>query len=969
MDQAREYLARTLAWPQEGETPAWVNVQWTFKGRNNGKPGWGGRACKSLPEAVKAVAFALKGADTLDIYVCLSTQTTAEPVTTSKGYTYQKPIRLQANAVALKSLFLDIDCKEGPGGYPDQKAATTALVEFLKASGMPRPSIIVGSGGGMHVYWVFDEAIPPAQWKPTAVALAEATKAHGLKCDTQVTIDSARILRIPDTFNRKTETPRPVRLVGKRLDFDYPFADLQAILAPYQGAEIAPSVLPVRVPTTPIIEEMSAGITKSAPPVPLQKLADACGFIHDAVTNGGKDLANPLWNLTTLMALFTEEGRDAAHQMASGHAGYTPESTDALYDRKQLDKDAKGLGWPGCKTISATGSTACASCVHFAAAKTPFHFAQAPQVATPAQLPDGWDLPKGYIRDGDQKIQRVVVGPDGTQDLMPVFNYPMFGPWLQKNPWTLHFTTTTHRGTTAQIALPFDEASGGRGLRALLAKQGLVTRAGAATQHLEAFIVGWIEKLQTVKDSVVEGSPYGWVVRNGKTEGFAYANQIWTPADPLPAAPGDPMTARSYTPTGDPACWTEAAELITNQGRPALNAVLASAFAAPLVKFTGQSGLMLSIYSSASGIGKTTALKVAQAVWGDPVKAMQGLDDTALSVLQKMGQLKALPLYWDEMKTDEDTKKFVNLMFTLTKGKEKSRLNQDVTQRASGTWQTMLISASNESVIDYVVSRTKTSVAGIMRTFECEVPSPGAVGQIETGAADQIISRIHENYGQIGLEYAKWLGANFAQVEKDVAACRQELVEKTNSTPDERFWTAGMAVLLMGARYSNQLGYTKIDEPELEAFLVETLEGMRRVITEQPNDMTNSTNIENVLSQYLTAQRPRHTLITSYIPISAGKPPKEIRVVSDVKKLEEVFVHIGLENKLLRINSSNFTEWCTEKGYSRQIVVRSLTKEYGCKQVRGRIGGGTQYAAGGNLYLLEIDLAGTPFASILDGEV
>ena len=206
--QARQYLARVLPWPNAGETPAYVNIHWTFQGENFDKPAWTGRAVSSVNEAINAIQFALKGANTRDIYVCLSTQRESEERTSANGFKYRVPIRSQQNAVALRSLFLDIDCKGE--GYANLNEAVVALAGFLKATGLPKPSIMVASGGGLHVYWVVSRALTPDEWKPLAYALAEATKQHGLKCDTQVTIDSARVLRIPNTFNRKTDPARPV---------------------------------------------------------------------------------------------------------------------------------------------------------------------------------------------------------------------------------------------------------------------------------------------------------------------------------------------------------------------------------------------------------------------------------------------------------------------------------------------------------------------------------------------------------------------------------------------------------------------------------------------------------------------------------------------------------------------------------------------------------------------------------------
>src|SRR5690606_28476387 len=125
----------------------------------------------------------------------------------------------------------------------------------------------------------------------------------------------------------------------------------------------------------------------------------------------------------------------------------------------------------------------------------------------------------------------------------------------------------------------------------------------------------------------------------------------------------------------------------------------------------------MSAFSKASGIGKSTSLKVAQAVWGDPVKAVQSLSDTQNAVMNKLGEIRSLPLYWDELKTEDDTKKFVNITFQTTQGKEKARMSRSVTQREPGSWQTLLVSASNDSLLDYVIGRTNMTTAGIYRVF------------------------------------------------------------------------------------------------------------------------------------------------------------------------------------------------------------------------------------------------------------
>ena len=955
-------MARVVPWPQDGDAPFYVNVHWTAKAPDKEKPFWSGRATRSVQDAVKTIEWALRLPETRDVYLCLSSQRTAQQRVSQKGSTYLTPIRSQDNAVGLKSLFLDIDIKAG-SGYPTVGEAAKALADFLKDAELPKPTMIVGSGGGMHVYWVLERAIMPHEWQPLADALAQATRQHGLKCDTVCTVDSARILRVPDTFNRKIEPARPVRLVGRVLDFDYTVERLQEALKPFlKQAEI-----PALPPRAPLKEnELAAGIEGKADPIDLDDVAKECPFIAEAITSGGKDFPNPLWNLTTLISVFSVGGRADAHRMADQHPGYTQESTDELFARKEKERETKGLGWPSCKSVLNSGCTKCGTCPHFAEGKTPLHFGEkrtnTAALAKSTIAPS--DLPKGYVRDAQGLICFVASTDTGQNVLIPVVDYPITDPWLQKNPWILNFTATTHTGGKTQVSIPLAACSSKEGIPKELATQGLVMQERQNKQARE-FFVSWIGTLQKSKQSIISSAPFGWNMRNGKVEGFIFGGNVWMPSSSRPAANTDPVIASQYAPSGDKQSWLDAAELITSQSRPALDAIIASAFGAPLVRFTGQQGMLMSTYSQESGIGKSTALKVAQAVWGDPIKAMQGLSDTQMSVLNKIGELRHLPLYWDELKTEEDTKKFVTLTFQLTGGKERSRLTAGVEQRNPGTWQTMLVSASNESLVDHIASKTKMTTAGIFRIFEYEVP-PGSKGQIDPTDAQRMVARLNDNFGSIGLEYAKYLGSNFTQLDLEVAAFQKALGQEINVQNDERFWLATMACVCMGAKYANLLGFTKIDEAALKDFLLKVLAEMRTHRSSTHNDMKNAMNVANVLTQFLNAMRAKHMLVTNRIHISRGKPAAgSIEVKGRTDRLEGVYVQVGVQDKLMRISSTYLSEWLDTKGYSRQMFNKALERQFGMRNVVGRLGSGTDLKLGEE-YLIQIDLAGTPLASLIE---
>ncbi len=71
-------------------------------------------ACLTTPDEAAAVQWALDSSYTDAIYVgTVSMQRKAKERTSSGGQTYFTPVRSQANAVALKSLFIDVDVKDG----------------------------------------------------------------------------------------------------------------------------------------------------------------------------------------------------------------------------------------------------------------------------------------------------------------------------------------------------------------------------------------------------------------------------------------------------------------------------------------------------------------------------------------------------------------------------------------------------------------------------------------------------------------------------------------------------------------------------------------------------------------------------------------------------------------------------------------------------------------------------------------
>ncbi len=97
------------------------------------------------------------------------------------------------------ALWVDIDCAK-------QELSGQVVLDTLAGLPVP-PSIIVNSGGGLHAYWILEEAVAVAPGSAMRQAATDALRAlaHVLAGDTQCA-ELARIMRLPGTLNTKPAT-------------------------------------------------------------------------------------------------------------------------------------------------------------------------------------------------------------------------------------------------------------------------------------------------------------------------------------------------------------------------------------------------------------------------------------------------------------------------------------------------------------------------------------------------------------------------------------------------------------------------------------------------------------------------------------------------------------------------------------------------------------------------------------------
>ena len=259
--------------------------------------------------------------------------------------------RTAANVLHRRSICFDIDAgpekvaKHGDKVYATQVDAYRALIAWC-GSTHAKPAYVLSSGAGLHVYFLLDRDLTPAEWKLLAEAMKARALADGLRIDASVTADAARILRPPGTLHPNGER---VRILAATPAVYAPDAlrALFPVAAPRRERSINDDVLDAPV----------------GPPKSLTQVLKQCAAMaHVARLRG--DVAEPYWRAMLGIVKFTVEGASAAHALSEGHPEYDPARTQAKLDRWTA-------GPTTCATFEVENPQACASCKHRGKVKSP----------------------------------------------------------------------------------------------------------------------------------------------------------------------------------------------------------------------------------------------------------------------------------------------------------------------------------------------------------------------------------------------------------------------------------------------------------------------------------------------------------------------------------------------------------------------------------------------------------------------
>lgn len=733
--------------------------------------------------------------------------------------------RKQENVRAIKVIPVDVDC--GPNKpYATQLEGAKALLEFSRTYMLPAP-MVIGSGGGIHGYWVLDQETDYAAWKEVALALKAAAAQQLFHIDTGKTGDAACVLRPVGTNNYKLSYSRPVLLLSQGVICS--LDSLRKALAAFVVSKHSHTSA-----TSPLLAALE--VKPDYPPAEAGLIVLNCAQIAD-VSNKRGNVEEPLWYTTLGVAAYCENPESVAIAWSNGHPDYTEIHTL----RKMEQWRSTVSGPPSCQRFKEFNPTGCKDCKFDGKVTTPLRLGvRHKETVISASAPDEEArmvaLPKPFKRTA---TGIKVVVDEVEIDVCPFDLYPLgqgkdehLGYEVARYKWD-----RPHMGWTL-LELPVrDLAEGARDFGAHLGNSGIVPANKYQSGYMSLMLRNFMAELNKTKPASNLYSSMGW--KEDFSE-FVLGGTIYKNTgakEPIGLSKNAPKhILNAYSQAGSLDDWVKFTHVLDNPNLAYYRFVLGTAFGSPLWTFGGLGGVVISLFGE-TGAGKTTIQNWVQSVYGNPQELLIPAVATQNATFSRLGVYNNLPATIDEMSVlpAKDTASFI---YWASMGKDKPRLNADAVERDARKFSTMIIGSTNMSLNAKLVSVNAENSALLMRLLELTIPRHPFFAE-NSASGRKIHSFLHSNYGTAGPVYIQHLLALGA--DKLRAMVNESLVDfrvkyQVKFSGEERFWEHAIVLSDLGNSIAKSIGLIDYDYEKGTEWVLQQVDPLRKGVKEQVLD-------------------------------------------------------------------------------------------------------------------------------------
>ena len=335
--------------------------------------------------------YALQAMKTQNVYITMTLQDMA--LNKGIGPKGEDMKRSDVAAACMFGVWVDVDLHNEGNAHKADNLPTKEEWFALQAALEIRPSMIVDSGNGFHLYLLFNEPLyfrndADREWAARLVEdfqlwirneMTKEGKKNGAEKGWKLdgTADLARILRVAGTFNHKTNPPKPVKMHALHPEVRYDAQALRAMLDLILKAQTESTDKDKSDSAKGGPKSKKEKTTKNKPqeaPTSDQPdctadadlIADECAWVEHCVQDAAA-LSEPDWYQLASLLVRCFEGDQHFHDWSKPYQNYVCEEADEKLRHARLSP-----GPVTCEFIQREiGFDGCSDCVHCGHIKSP----------------------------------------------------------------------------------------------------------------------------------------------------------------------------------------------------------------------------------------------------------------------------------------------------------------------------------------------------------------------------------------------------------------------------------------------------------------------------------------------------------------------------------------------------------------------------------------------------------------------
>ena len=878
--------------------------------------------------------------------------------------------RSQTNVLARKTYHLDFDAgeaklaKHGPEKtYVTQRDAIADLMCFIKTTGL-KPTYVVNSGEGIHVYYCLSEAVDGTTWKRTATALSRLVTQLGLKQDHSCTTDSARILRPLGALH---DNGTRVSVLSKSDKF-------------YDQGEFMDAIEAQLDEPLPAPKRERKGInddvlTVQGPPKSVKPIIQKCAAFRSVAKVQG-NVEEPLWRAMLGVVKHTVEGDKVIHFLSEGHPDYDHDETQEKYDRW-------ATGPTTCEQFKLYCLSDCSSCKYYGTITSPIQLGamtveqveQLPEEQKPEALkapkPTGspWDgcIPAGFavkpVSSGHLLVWHMPIEVENEEgQRVPTF---VDVPITHDIFWFSSWADAEHDDDDAQTVMvkwerthyksyKFDQTliANQQKLREYLASKSVITSTHKhANRAMEEYTKSQINRIRDLAQRPKVTGRFGLRILPDQTMVCAQGKYVIYPDGRIQEAMlGSELLdlAKFFTlplpPNGDgmwPASvWEEhiipkarkhvefLRKHYRREGLEKYQLATMMGLASPLMAFvTGEyvsgtelppNGLSVSLYSKDGGRGKSTLMKAISLAFAKPggiTTDMNQLGSTDKARIARMTMMGTLPIGLDEM-GEISAKSATELVYAIANGASRQQATREGGLRMGTPWAFIAMLASNKSQREMLVSGSPNSTAVQYRMLELDVDNVAEFDHDQRVVFSEEWSALADCAGALGAVIHRsicHLGVEKAN--KLVMSCVNKASERVGADQTARFQYRGLGAAMALHAILKSMNMELFDLDSIIAEFRHAHDAVKTFVADSamPTDglelmsmMLHELHSETVVTQDET-RRCRH--VTKFDRSVNGRVPPKV----SVRHI------ISTRRSYLSVDAAR--QWATDRGVSLNKIL------------------------------------------------